>query len=63
MMLFITINFIILAYVYYNVSLIKKQLEQANTQMEYLNKELNYIKSQIKKRSYSNQNKRQILKG
>ena len=48
---------------YLEIGKMEKQILEIQEQIHYLNNEVSRIKQQAKKKYYSNQNKKQIIKG
>ena len=48
---------------YLELHKINKQILEIEKHLHYLNNEVNKLKQQTKKKYYSNQNKRQVIKG
>ena len=48
---------------YLEIHKIEKQILEIEKHLHYLNNEVNKLKQQTKKKYYSNQNKRQVIKG
>jgi len=49
--------------IYLEIGKMEKQILEIQEQIHYLNNEVSRLKQQAKKKYYTNQNKRQVIKG